>query len=138
MAAQPASLKWGRIVAAVIGGYVVSFLVQFCVVSLYATLLAFQARGAPNMDAINAFADQNSSWLGGVAAVVASALAAAWAVRKVEPGTAQLHGLIIGAGVGLVGLILDFVLGGLGLLSLVIVVLAVGGGWLGSMLGRKR
>jgi len=137
MASHPTSLNWVRILVAVVGGYLASFAFLFCVISIFASLLAFQARGAPDQAQIDAFANQHSSWMGSLALFVAAVVAAVWATRRLQPGAAQQHGLIIGCGLGLLAVLSAVIFGGFDLVDLLVAVLTAGAGWAGALLGQR-
>ena len=132
------TLNWSRILLAVMGGYLASFAMLFCVISIFATLLAFQARGAPNAAQIDAFALRNSSWMGSLALLLAAVAASAWATRRGEPSAAQLYGVIIGGGVGLLNFLTTVIFGGLDVFDVLISLLAAGAGWIGSLPVAQR
>ena len=58
MWAQLSNLRWGRVLAAAALVYVVTFLIIFCAIFIYAFALGFQARGAPDPAQIRQFANQ--------------------------------------------------------------------------------
>jgi hypothetical protein len=56
-----ARVRWRRVIGAAFAATAVSFLIPIVIVTVYAFVLAFQARGAPNQTAINHFAASGQS-----------------------------------------------------------------------------
>ena len=115
-----------------------SFLILMVVVTVYALVLAFQARGAPDRNAINHFAARVSPklmpWLEMLLTLVVAFIAA----RRAEKA-GILHGLFIGILAGLLSLAVTLAFGGrLGLHNMVFFLIVVGLGWLGGFVGQKR
>lgn len=100
---------------------------MFLVVRGYASVLAFQARGAPNRALITAFANQLAPWIGPISLLLFTFLGARHLARRVDAAL-PLHGIILGALAGLI----NFAFGGLELTDLLVTVLTVGAGWLGA------
>jgi len=95
-------IRWLRIVLTAIGAYVISILVIALIVTIYAFMLAFSVRGAPDQTKITNFA-QHFSGVGGIAiGVIVTFLAALWVARKVR-NSALLHGFLVGAIVAVIG-----------------------------------
>jgi hypothetical protein len=119
---------------AVIAG---SFLLLFLPIVVYAFVLAFRARGAPDQAAINHFAAMLSPallpWLGGVLTPVL----AFWVVRRPEEARA-VDGLAVGFLAGMLGLGVTLAFGGsLSARSMVSFLILVGLGWLGGLVGQR-
>jgi hypothetical protein len=132
------SIRWFRVLGAAVAVIAVSFLILIVVVTLYAFILAFQARGAPDQNAINHFAERVSPelmpWLEMLLTLVVALIAA----RRAEKASI-IHGLFIGILVGLLSLAVTLAFGGRpGLHDLVFVLIVVGLGWLGGFVGQKR
>jgi len=53
MSINLSNIKWGWVVLGTVIALVIAFASSICVVTVYATSLAFQARGAPDMTIIN-------------------------------------------------------------------------------------
>ncbi len=135
MTSQLSQIKWGRVALTTVLVYVISFVTVFLIVTGYATYLAFQMRGAPDRNLINAFANQYAPWIGPISLILFTFLGALWLGRRVETST-QLHGLIVGILVSLVNMLL----GGAGAFSLgtlIATVLIIGAGWLAGRLTVK-
>lgn len=113
--------------------YIVSFLTVILVVTVYASYLGFQARGAPDQAMINAFANQFAPWMGPIALFVFTILGAMYVARRVDSAI-PLHGVMVGVLAGLFNLLFD----GFNLNALVSLILAVGAGWLGTKLTAKK
>lgn len=127
MTSQLSQVKWVRVVLTSLVVYVISFVLVFLVVTAYAAVLAFQARGAPDQAAINVFASQYAPWIGNVSLLLFTFLGARHIARRVHSAI-PMHGIVLG---GLTGLI-NFALDGFPLISLVVLALTVGAGWLGA------
>lgn len=133
MTTQLSQIKWGRVTLTALAVYIVSFLTVILVVTIYASYLGFQARGAPDQAMINAFANQYAPWIGPIALFIFTTLGAMHVARRVDSAI-PLHGVLVGMLAGLFNLLLD----GFSLNALVSLILAVGAGWLGTKLSSKR
>jgi hypothetical protein len=132
------SIRWFRVLGAAGAVIAVSFLILIVVVTVYAFILAFQARGAPDQNAINHFAASVSPklmpWLEMLLTLVVALIVA----RRAEK-VSIIHGLSIGILVGLFSLAVTLAFGGRpGLHDLVLFLTVVGLGWLGGFVGQKR
>ena len=58
MLERSSRVPWISIVVAGVAAFVISFIATFLIVGVYAFVLAFQVRGAPDPTKINAFANQ--------------------------------------------------------------------------------
>ena len=99
--------------------------------------MAFQARGAPDQNAINHFAARVSPklmpWLEMLLTLVVALIAA----RRAEKA-GIIHGLFIGILAGLLSLAVTRAFGGRpGLDDLAFFLIVVGLGWLGGFVGQK-
>jgi len=133
MTTQLSKIKWGRVTLTALAVYIISFLTVTLIVTGYATSLAIQARGAPDQTLITAFANQYAPWIGPISLILFTVLGAMYVARRVDSAV-QLHGIALGVLVSLVNLIFD----GLGLSTLIITILTVVAGWLGSKLGNRK
>jgi hypothetical protein len=127
-------MNWRRILLAGIGVPVAGLLLVTLMTTGYAFKLAFEVRGAPDQARIGQFAASlgRSSWW--VLQIVLTAPAAAWTVRKVRSSD-QLHGVLVGLVVGVIG----FAMGStLTLRTIATFGLTVGAGWLGAALVARR
>ena len=134
MMTQLSNLRWRRILLAASLVYLISFLIVFCVILAYAFMLGFRARGAPDPAQIQQFANQAGPWGGRIGVVILTVAAAAWVARRVE-SAAQVHGILVGVIVGIPNLIFG---GPPSWGALATVILAIGAGWLGSIIGSQR
>ena len=115
-----------------------SFLILTVIVAVYAFVLAFQARGAPDQSAISHFAARVSPKLMPWLEVSLTFLAAVMVARRAEKASAT-HGLFIGILAGLLSLAVPLAFAGrLGLRNLVLFLIIVGLGWVGGFVGQKR
>lgn len=133
MTNQFSQIKWARVILTALAVYLLSFLFVFLIVTGYATLLAFQARGAPDQNMIQAFANQYAPWLGPISLIVFTVFGAMRMARRVETAI-PLHGILLGALTRLVNILF----GGFGLASLAVTALTIAAGWFGSKLGARK
>lgn len=133
MTTQLSQLKWGRVTLTALVVYIVSFLIVFLIVTVYASYLGFQARGAPDQTLIEAFANQYAPWIGLISLILLTFLGARHMARRVG-STKELHGIVLGVLVSLINIIFD----GLGLVVLVTTILTIASGWLGSRLSARE
>ena len=132
------SIRWLRVLSAALAVMALSFLLLMVIVAVYAFVLAFEARGAPDQSAISHFAARVSPkvvpWLEGSLTFLAAVMVA----RRAEKASAT-HGLFIGILAGLLSLAVPLAFAGrLGLQNWVLFLLIVGLGWVGSIVGQKR
>ncbi|HEY6411203.1 MAG TPA: hypothetical protein VIY29_27405 [Ktedonobacteraceae bacterium] len=139
MKAELAHVHWGRVLLTGVLVAILSIVLVFLVVTVYATILAIQVRGQPDQAQITRFANQVYAWdIPTILVILLTIGGAAWVARKVEIG-ATLHGLLVGLVAAICILILGLAFGGGGgwLGMLVIFVLTVAAGWLGGVLGSR-
>jgi hypothetical protein len=115
-----------------------AFLVSILVVTVYATYLAFQARGAPNQQLINQFAASSSPW---VTALAGLALVFLFSLRLVKG--AHRHsitfGIVLGVSAAVCAAATAFAFTShISLKSLLVPAVLVLSGWAGSVLGSRR
>jgi len=130
------NIKWGWVVLGVAIAFVIAYGSSICVVTGYATYLAFQAMGTPDQTLITEFAANTAEGvvytLIGAGTLVGGLLAG----RKAKVDALQ-NGLAVGLITALIGLVLSL-LWGLDLWTVVSFALSVGGGWVGGQLASKR
>ena len=130
------NIKWGWVVLGVAIAFVIAYGSSICVVTGYATYLAFQAMGTPDQTMITEFAANTAEGvvctLIGAGTLVGGLLAG----RKAKVDALQ-NGLAVGLITALIGLVLSL-LWGLDLWTVVSFALSVGGGWVGGQLASKR
>ena len=132
------SIRWLRVLSAALAVIALSFLILTVIVAVYAFVLAFQARGAPDQSAISHFAARVSPKLMPWLEVSLTFLAAVIVARRAEKASAT-HGLFIGILAGLLSLAVPLAFAGrLGLRNLVLFLIIVGLGWVGGFVGQKR
>jgi hypothetical protein len=130
-------MRWRRVLGAAVAVIGLSFLILFAPIMVYAFVLAFQARGAPDQAAINRFAATISPVLMPWLERLLTVLLAFWVVRRTEAARA-VDGLAVGVLSGLLGLAVILAFGGrLNARSLLSFAVLAGLGWLGGLLGRK-
>jgi hypothetical protein len=134
---SPSTIPWLRILGAALAVIALSFLILIFMITVYALVLAFQSRGAPDQKAINHFAASVSPrlmpWL-----EMLLTLVVALRVARRAPTDRILHGLSIGVLAGLLSLAVTLAFGGRpGLRNLLFFLIVVGLGWLGGFVGQK-
>lgn len=134
MTSQLSQIKWVRVVLTALAVYIASFLMTFLIVTVYASILAFQARGAPDTTMITTFADQYAPWIGPISLILFTILGSIHVARRVG-NAVELHGIVLGILVSLVNIILG---GSIGLDVLLTTILTIGAGWLGSRLSARQ
>ena len=127
-----------RVLGAALAVLGLSFLILMLIITLYALVLAFQARGAPDQVAINHFAARISPrlmpWL-----EMLLTLVVAFLVARRAQSASILHGLFIGIAATLLSLAVTLAFGGRpGLHNLLFSLAIVGLGWLGGFAGHKE
>ena len=131
------SIRWLRVLSAALAVIALSFLLLAVIVAVYAFVLAFQARGAPDQSAISHFAARVSPKLLPWLEVSLTFLAAVMVARRAEQARAT-HGLLIGILAGLLSLAVPLAFAGrLGSRNLVLFLIIVGLGWVGGFVGKK-
>jgi len=129
------NIKWGWVVLGVVIALVIAFGSSICVVTGYATYLSFAARGAPDTDMINAFADQNAGGVSSIFIGVGTLLGGLLAGRKAKEDALQ-NGLMVGVLTAVIDLALSL-FSGFSLWGIVSLLFALGGGWLGGKLSSR-
>ncbi len=122
-------VRWGRVLVGTIGSLVLSFLIGVLIVTLYASYLAFQVRGAPDQGAIQGFATSILPWLSPLVTFASTFFMARWAAKGAASGK-QINGLIVGILVAVVGLVLNGF--SFAVASLLDAVIAIVAGWVGG------
>ena len=133
MTAQLSQIKWRRVILTTLMVYVLSFLTTFLIVTGYAFILAFQARGAPDQGMIQSFANQYAPRIGPISLIVFTVLGVMRMARRLEAAV-PLHGVILGALASLVNIVFD----GVSLNSLLTTILTIAAGWLGAQMGPRK
>ncbi len=133
MISTPRRASWLSLLLAGIGAFLAAFVSVFVIVLVYSSILAFQARGAPDQAAIQAFANSYSPLLSDILLPL-FALFFSFLVLRRRAQSPVWYGLIIGAVAGLPSLILS---GQIDLASLFSVVLPIAGGFLGALLATR-
>lgn len=131
-------IRWLRVLGAALVVIVLSFLIVMGIITIYAFVLAFHARGAPDQNAINHFAARISPKLIPWLEMLLTLIVALRVARRAEKA-GVVHGLFIGILAGLLSLAVTLAFGGrLGLDDLAFFLIVVGLGWLGGFVGQKR
>src|ERR1039457_6939876 len=104
-------IRWRRVLGAAFAVIALSFLIPIVIITVYAFVLAFQARGAPDQTAINHFAASVSPKLMPWLEMVLTLLLAFRVARRTE-GASIISGLIVGILAGLLSLAVTLAFGG--------------------------
>jgi putative membrane protein (TIGR04086 family) len=137
MESTASDLRLVRVSLVGLGAYILSLALVFLVVTVYAVMLGFEARGAPDQALIQEFAENVGSWLGPASALLLTFLGGLWVARKVDARGA-LHGLLVGVVVALISVALALLSSGLSLRQTLLVGAIVATGWIGGTLGARR
>ena len=130
-------IRWGSVVIASVSVWVLSFVLVAGAIFIYAFSLGWAARGAPDSETIQRFADAVAPVWGARLGVVLTGIAALWVGRRVNAG-AVWHGVLIGVLVAGVPLAVRQPLASELLMRFAITLLAGAvGGWLGSQIRRN-
>ena len=135
MSSQLSEIKWVRVVLTAIVVFMASFLAVTLVVTGYASVLAFQARGAPDQAMINAFANQYGPWLGPISLILFTFLGARHVARSIDTAV-QANGMAVGVLTSLINFVVEGARS-FSLVSLLTVILTMAAAWLGSRWVRK-
>ena len=131
----PGRTSWWTLAVGV-GVALLTFALMYLMINVYAAALSILSRGDVDRAALDRFADFMAVWGLPALYLLLIAGAAAWLVRRVSVGTSRqgvLAGLVSAAGLQIIGLAFGPPL----LRELILYpLLGVGGGWLGSVLGR--
>jgi hypothetical protein len=131
-------VRWRRVLGAAFAVIALSFLIPIVIVTVYAFVLAFRARGVPDQTAINHFAASVSPKLMPWLEMVLTLLLAFRVARRTE-GAGIISGLIVGILAGLLSLAVTLAFGGrIGLHNSLFLLAVVALGWLGGFIGHKR
>lgn len=131
-------VKWSRIIISVIGVVLLSYLVTTLIITGYAFILAFKARGAPDQVLISQFAGRISIITVYICYLIFLFLATLWANRKQLPEN-MVHGLIIAILLIIIDIPLTYLFGQhLRLIDLFGYLLILGLGWFGDRFCRAR
>lgn len=135
MSLNLSKIQWSRVLLGIVLAFGVAYGSSVLVVTGYATLLAFQARGAPDMAMINEFAASYAGLVTSIFIGVGTFFGGRFVGGNAQEEAFQ-HALAVGFITAVIDLILSIV-GGFSLLALVSFLLALGGGWLGGKLLTK-
>jgi hypothetical protein len=130
-------VRWRRVIGAAFAVMALSFLVPIVIVSVYAFVLAFQARGAPDQTAIHHFAAGISPKLMPWLETVLTFLFAVRVARKADEQAGIASGVILGILAGLLSSAVTLAFGGrMGLHSSLFLLAVVTIGCLGGFIGQ--
>lgn len=117
-----------RVLGAGIAVPIISLLVVTLAATVYALVLAFQVRGAPDQERIAQFAQSVGRSYWEPLAIALTVPAAAWAVSKMRRAR-ELSGAGVGAIAGLLSAVVGF---HVSIRALVVFALTIAAGWLGA------
>ena len=135
MSNQFLQIKWVRVILTALVVYILSFLTIFIAITAYASVLGFQARGAPDQTLINTFASQYAPWVGPISLILFAFLGAKHMARRVDVAV-QTNGIALGVLISIVYLVFEGARS-FDLVGLLTVILTIGAGWLGSRSVKK-
>jgi hypothetical protein len=133
---QLSQIKWIRVILTTIIIIIIAFLAVTLIITGYASYLGFQARGAPDVNMINTFAEQYAPLLNSVFLILFTFFGARHAARRVE-GAEQINALAVGVLSGLVHAGSNFA-NLFDINALPVSILAIGAGWLGGKINAKN
>lgn len=132
------NVRWGRVLLTGLLVYALRYCTIFLVVTVYGFILAIQARGAPDQNQIQQFANQVSPWGGPILTVLLTFGAAVWVSHKVKIAT-SLHGVLVGLIVAMISVIFSLIFGWvINLLDIMWFFLTIASGWFGGFLYIQR
>lgn len=129
------NIKWVWVILGELLALVIAYGSSICVVTGYAAFLGFQVRGTPDQALINEFAGSNAGIITSLFVVLGTLLGGLLAGRKAELDKAQ-NGLLVGIITAVIFLLLG-ISGDFSIWSIVGVVLALVGGWLGGRIAAR-
>ena len=131
------NVRWRRVIAAGFAVIALSFLIPLAIVTVYAFVLAFQVRGAPDQTSIRHFAASISPKLMRWTETVLTFLFALKVARKTDE-TSVVSGLAVGILAGVLSSAVTlFLAGRIGLHNAVFPLLLVALGLIGGFIGQK-
>ena len=132
------SIRWVRVLGAALAVIALSILILTVIIAVYALVLAFQARGAPDQTAINHFAARVSPGLMPWLEMFLTLFVALSVAARAEKAS-LIHGLFIGILAGLLSLAVTLAFGGrLCLHTFAFFLIVVWMGWLGGFVGQEK
>ena len=111
---------WAHILLAALGSNLLTLLTTTVIISGYAILLGFQARGVPDGNQISAFADQIAP-MATLILLCLFTLIAGWHVAKRNLDQAILFGFLVGLAVVVLRFVLALAVGSLSLNSMTLI-----------------
>ncbi len=139
MSLNMSNIKWLWVALGVVIAFIIAYGSSVCVVSGYAGYLGFQAQGTPDSTLINEFASNNAEIVVNIFFGVGTFAGGLLAGRKAKVDSVQ-NGLMVGLITAIIILIISIIGGfdGFPLWTIVSILLAVSGGWLGGKLSSAR
>jgi hypothetical protein len=136
VASLQSGMRWRRVLGSAAAVIALSFLVLMGIVVVYAFILAFQARGAPDQTAISHFARTISPrlmpWLEALLTFLVG-----WRIGR-RADAAKADAVLVGALSGLLSAAVVLAFGGhLGVRHLLIFLALTGLGWSGGLAGHR-
>lgn len=111
MTDSPVQIRWIRLLITGLAIVLISFLIIMVATIVYAFVLAFKARGAPDQEMISQFAEWLGIWLTPILTLVLTYLGAALVARKAG-NSFLLHGLLLGIIIALFSFLETKIFGG--------------------------
>lgn len=137
MSYSVSEIRWRPVLGAALAVIALSFFIPVVIVTVYAFVLAFRARGAPDQAAISHFAASVSPKLMPWLEMILTFLFAFRVARRTN-GAGMINGLIVGILAGLLSLAVTLAFGGKpGLHTSLFLLTVVALGWLGGFIGQQ-
>ncbi len=133
MSVDFANIKWKSVGLGVGIAFLISIGVTLCVITGYATYLGFQARGTPDQEMIGTFANGAGVGIAAVFTGIGAFTGSLYAARKADTDVPQ-NGMMVGVITAVIILLLNT----LSIWTIVSVLLALGGGWLGGKFAASK
>ncbi len=104
-------ILWLRAILTGIAVVVIVFLVLILVATVYAFILAFKERGAPDMEMISQFSEWLGMWLSPLLTIILAFFAGMLVARKAG-GQFLLHGILVGIVIAIFSFLENKIFGG--------------------------
>lgn len=131
-------IKWLRVLISAALVFILSFIVIFLAITIYATVLAVQAQGPPDQTAINQFAQKYSPLLSLISMTLLTLVAVLIANRKITKYLV-MHGILIGLFVVIINAIVSLIAGwAADAMALIEIILILSSGLLGGWISDQR
>ncbi len=127
-------IRWRRIILSGLLIAVASFAATALVIASYAFSLGMEAHGAPDQQKIQEFASHVGPFWTPIFAIVLTFFGGMRVTRKMKDD-AMIHGIILGAFVAMIGIVVGR---GFSVRSILLGIVAVAAGWGGAIVSRRK